>query len=127
MKFSDLFWPDSELEKVEIEYDLAKLTLWNDASSKRFTVVCSKLAGIANLCIWEDMTIEECNLNRVTYEDLANTQDGFLYEFYAAHNGIPYFGGKRIEDGITVLSFKLTNGIWFRVYCQQIELEEVTN
>ncbi len=123
MVFSDFFWPDSELEKMEVEYDSATLVFWNDAASCRVIVKCNQLAGLTDLCIWEDMTISESRVDKIKFEDFKNTEDRFLRLIYIAHDGIPYYGGKSLSDGITRLGFKLTNGIWFYIYCQKVDVQ----
>jgi len=58
MKFESIFWPDSQLVKIQIEYNYAGLVIWNDVLQKHLLVKCSGLAGINNLCIWDDTIIE---------------------------------------------------------------------
>ncbi len=123
MKFSDFFWPDSDLEKVEIEYDVARLTIWNNASGCRAIVKCEKLAGITNLCVWDDTTILETKCLPLDHRRLSEASgDAFLQSLVEAYDGVPSFGGKNLEDGIVVLRFLLTNHIWFSVYCQSVEV-----
>ena len=57
MNFININWADSNIENINIEYDCATLVIWNDILQKRLYVECSGLAGVTNLCIWDDTII----------------------------------------------------------------------
>ena len=117
MNFLEIDWADSSLEKVEIEYDLAKLTFFNDTFQKNMTVVCTGLAGISNLCIWDDTDINAWNLAPVT--DRSNP---FLQDLYASHDDRFDYGVNRRLTDLLELKIQLSNNIWFYVYCLKVEV-----
>ena len=119
MNFHNYAWADSQIEKINIEYDLATLFIWNDVLDKMLTVECSGLAGITNLCIWDDTIIAEADVFPVLNED--NDFLGNLYQAYS--KGIDY-GGRTLETGFLELRIELVNNIPFSIYCQNIEVKE---
>ena len=54
MKFENIDWADSNIDKIEIEYDCAKLLIFNDTLQKNVCVSCTGFVGLTNLCIWDD-------------------------------------------------------------------------
>ena len=120
MNFLEIDWADSSLDKVEIEYDLAKLTFFNDTFQKNMTVVCTGLAGISNLCIWDDTAVYNWDLAPVT--DRSNP---FLQDLYASHDEhFDYGFGNPVRKLTDLLELKmqLSNNIWFYVYCLKVEV-----
>jgi len=117
MNFLEIDWADSSLEKVEIEYDLAKLTFFNDTFQKNMTVVCTGLAGISNLCIWDDTAVYNWDLSPVT--DRSNP---FLQELYTSYDDRFDYGPDRRLTDLLELKMQLSNDMWFYVYCLKVEV-----
>lgn len=118
MKFTDIDWADSELEKVQIEHDLAILTIWNDTLQRRIDVVCTGLAGITDLCIWDDMIILRAELNTVTDEN-----DVFVRKLYSVYDREFDYGRRSLKEGLQELRIELSNRMIFSVYCQNVKIE----
>ena len=119
MKFENLYWPDSQLTTIQIEYDRANLVIWNDALQKRLSVECSGFAGITNLCIWDDTIILNANVYQV-----CDPHNEFLRNLYTAYSKDKDYGGRSLSSGLLELRIELVNYIPFSVYCQKIEVIE---
>ncbi len=119
MNFHHYDWADSEVERINIEYDLATLIVWNDTLQKRLAVECSGLAGITNLCIWDDTSIMSANVYPVV-----NADNEFLRNFYGAYSKGMDYGGRTLDNGFLELRIELSNYISFSIYCQNIEVKE---
>lgn len=122
MNFNNFFWPDSDLEQILISYNVAELTVWNDAINRRLVIRCNGLAGITDLCIWDDQIIIDAKVLCLSGDDLIKSQDSFLKKLCAAYPYSSVGDEKEIEDGIIILRLLLTNNIWFSVYCQSIDV-----
>lgn len=119
MKFENLYWPDSQLIRIQIEYDQAKLIIWNDILQKQLLVECSGFAGITNLCIWDDTIIMSARVYPVCDAD-----NEFLRNLYTAYSKNEDYGGRSLGNGLLELRIELVNYISFSVYCQNIEVVE---
>ena len=119
MKFENIYWPDSQLATIQIEYDRANLVIWNEVLKKRLSVECSGLAGITNLCIWDDTIIMSASVYPVCDAD-----NEFLNNLYTAYSKNKDYGGRYLGEGLLEMRMELVNGIFFRVYCQKIEVIE---
>ena len=118
MEFLEIDWADSDIESIKIEYDRASLVIWNDTLQKNLLVVCTGLAGITNLCIWDDTIIVSANVYPAF-----ETGDDFMNNLYGAYNKCYDYGGRSLSNGLIELRVKLTNSISFSVYCQRIVVE----
>ena len=116
MDFLKISWADSNIECINIEYDLATLTIWNDALKTRVTVQCSGFAGITNLCIWDDTIILTAEVNP------ANNDDPFVRNLYTEYDKNYDYGGRNLSNGLLELRIELVNHIAFSVYCQKIDV-----
>ncbi len=119
MNFCDIDWADSDLENIHIEYDRATLAIWNDALAMRLTVECSGLAGITNLCIWDDTIIVSAKVYPTD-----ETRDAYLRSLYEAYDKNSNYGGRSLCNGFVELRVKLVNCISFSVYCQEVSVTE---
>lgn len=118
-KFENIDWADSDLERIQLEYDFAVLTIWNDTFQKRLLVHCSGFAGMNNLCIWDDTIIMNAELKPVTNED-----NEFIRMLYTAYDRDFDYGGRSLKDDLLMLNIKLANNISFQLYCQKVEITE---
>lgn len=119
MKYENIYWPDSQLIRILIEYDQANLIIWNDALQRQLLVECSGFAGITNLCIWDDTIIMSTSLHPVCDAD-----NEFVRNLYTAYNKNKDYGGRSLSSGLLELRIELANYISFSVYCQKIEVIE---
>lgn len=119
MNFQDYHWADSDIENINIEYDHATLVIWNATLQTRLSVECSGLAGITNLCIWDDTIIMSASVYPV-----CNTDHEFLSNLYTAYSKDKDYGGRSLGSGLLELRIELANFISFSVYCQKIEVIE---
>lgn len=119
MTFKNIYWPDSQLEKIQIEYDCATLIIWNDVLQKRLTVRCTGLAGITNLCIWDDTIIMNAEVYPVTDFDT-----DFIHRLFEAYDKNYDYGGRTLSSGLLELRIELINHISFSVYCLKVDVIE---
>ena len=120
MKVEKYSWADSDLEKIQIEYDQATLIIWNDSVQKQLMVSCYGLAGITSLCIWDDTIILDVRVSSVTDEN-----SEFVRELYSKYEKNYDYGGRSLSDGLLELQIELTNNTSFSVYCLSIEVTEI--
>lgn len=119
MNFLDVDWADSDLLNIQIEYDLAILTIWNYTLQKRLLVHCTGLVGIDNLCIWDDTIIKDAGVYPVTDFDT-----DFVRRLFEAYDKNCDYGGRTLNDELLELKVELINNIPFSVYCQKINVTE---
>ena len=117
MRFEDIFWPDSEINKITIANDEIKIEIFDDAFQRSFSVLCTGVIGIEGLCIWEDITILHANLTHpIIKESLAGQK---LYKIYGGYPSM-----ETILSNITSLSIELIDNQVFTIYCQNISFSE---
>lgn len=121
MKFEEIFWPDSQLVRIQIEYDQANLLIWNDVLQKQLIIKCSGFVGITNLCIWDDTIIKSANVRRI-----CKLENEFICNLYKAYSKNKDYGGRSLNRGLLELKIELINEIPFMVYCQNIEVANST-
>jgi hypothetical protein len=119
MDFLCYDWADSDIENICIEYDHAKLLIFNDSCQKRLYVDCYGFAGINNLCMWDDTIILSAHVRSVFRSD-----NDFVRNLYATYNENQDYGGRSLKNGLLELKIELVNGIVFSMYCQKIEVTE---
>ena len=119
MKFHDYYWADSDIESINIQYDLATIVIWNDALQKMLSVECSGFAGITNLCIWDDTIIMSASVYHA-----CNADNEFLSNLDSAYSKNKDYGGRSLGSGLLELKIELANYISFSIYCQKIEVIE---
>lgn len=125
MKFDELFWPDSQIKFLYIKSDLAELVIFNDLLKEIVKIECKNLIGLSELCMWDDTVIFDTKYYKISGEEILTSKDPFLQKFSAAYDASDLcfdYGGKKIGDGIVILEIMLSNFIWFRIYCQDIEV-----
>lgn len=119
MEVSNYDWADSDIENIYIEYDHAKLLIFNDSCKKRLSVDCYGFAGINNLCMWDDTIIMNVHVRSVFRLD-----NDFVSNLYATYSENQDYGGRSLKNGLLELKIELVNGIAFSLYCQKIEIAE---
>ena len=119
MKFESVYWPDSHLIRIQIQYDHASLLIYNDTLQKELLIECSGLAGVTNLCIWDDMIIMEAGIYPAD-----DTNTAFMRNMYTVYDKSADYGGRSLSDGMQELRIELENHISFSVYCQKIQVIE---
>ena len=119
MNFLNYDWAESDIENIYIEYDHAKLLIFNDTCKKRLSVDCYGFAGINNLCMWDDTIIMNARILPVCRSD-----NEFICNLYAAYDENTDYGGRSLKNGLWELKIELVNGITFSIYCQKIEVSE---
>ena len=119
MTFETMYWADSLLKSIYIEYDRATLLVYHDVSKKDYFIECSGLIGIDDLCIWDDTIIMEASIQQVN-----KSSSDYIKKVYSAYDEKLDYGGRTLSDGVVVLRIKLTNEIEFGVFCQKIHVTD---
>jgi len=122
MKFEEIDWADSSIEKICIEYDRAVLFVYNDALERNMCVTCRGFIGLTNLCIWDDQIIDCAEVNKITDD----SENEFVCKLFSVYDKNMSYGERRLSDGIIELRVRLVNNITFSLYCQGIEAEELS-
>ena len=122
IKFAEIDWADSSIKSILLEYDKATLKIWNDALQKYLRVECSGLAGITNLCIWDDTIIFDSEIYPVDH-----VNSDFLKNLFVAYDKDFDYGGRSLSDGLIEWRVELVNNISFSLYCLRIAVFEDEN
>lgn len=122
MRFDELSWAGSTLEHLQLAYDSAVLTIWNESVQRRFRVCCSGFVGVADLCLWDDVVIADGAVRTITEAD-----NEFLRRFFTAYRVDFHREEQCLKDGLLELRMVLTNDIPLRLYCQQIDVRPSHN
>lgn len=117
MEFNRIDWADSLIENIYIEYNHAKLLIWNDAYQRKMIVDCYGLAGITNLCIWDDLIISD-----VTVISASESNSQFIRNLFCAYDVNADYGGRLLSEGFVEIKIELENSIVFSIYCQKIDV-----
>lgn len=118
MEFKNFFWPDSNIEKIEIQFDTIKLYIFNDALQKNVCVICTGFIGITNLLMWDDQIINDVAVREVQEDDT----DPFIQMLFSKYNKNFNYGERWLNREIYDLQIRLTNHTTFHIYCQSIEV-----
>ena len=121
MKFENIDWADSNIDKIEIEYDCAKLLVFNDTLQKNVCVSCTGFVGLTNLCMWDDQIIDDATVHQIQDDD----DTTFIKTVFSAYDKDFNYGERWLNKGVLELRIKLINGIAFSIYCQKIDVEYV--
>lgn len=113
--FYDYNWHDSIIEKIEIFENNVILSINNDDLNSRVKIICTRTAGITNLCMWEDTIITTANLNTVS-----DFSGEFIQSVFKAHPQYENYDCLPIKKGLLDLAIKLTNDIIFHIYCYDV-------
>ena len=119
MKISDIYWHDSQIEKISIEFDKAELLVESD--SKFYLITCTGLIGLTNLCFWDDTILWD-----MWVENADTSQDVFLQDVFTNYNKKIDYGGRTLEDDILVLVAHIINNIPAKIYCKKIDVSLVS-
>lgn len=117
---NSIFWADSNIEKITIEYNCAQLYVFNSALQRNLRLNCTGFIGLTNLCIWDDQIIEDAEFHQVSEDE--NTP--FLQMLFSAYDKNFNYGERWLNQGILEVRIKLVNGITFSIYCQKVDVEE---
>lgn len=121
MKFENIDWADSNIDKIEIEHDCAKLLIFNDTLQKNVCVICTGFVGLTNLCMWDDQIIDDATVHEIQDDD----DTPFIKTVFSAYDKDLNYGERWLNKGVLELRIKLINGIAFSIYCQKIDVEYV--
>lgn len=113
--FYNYSWHDSVIEKIEIFDDNVILSIYNDGLDSQVKIICSRTAGITNLCMWEDTTITTACLNTVS-----DFSGEFIQSILKAHPQYENEDWLPIKQGLLDLAIQLTNDIVFHIYCYDV-------
>ena len=81
MEFNSIDWADSNIEKIEIEYDSIKLYVFNDALQRNVCGICTGFIGLTNLCIWDDTIVEN-----IYVKNADQSSDSYLQNVFSNYD-----------------------------------------
>lgn len=119
MIIEDYFWPDSQIIKIVVEFNSARIYTWNDLLKQKIVIQCNGLVGMTNLCVWDDTIIKQMHACPVNMQE-----DLFIQTVLSKYLANYDYGGRSLGNGISELRIILTNDIPFSVYCQEILVKE---
>lgn len=120
MKFDEIYLPDTNIKNIFIEYDRAVITTIDVYEKMRnYKIICTGLAGVTDLNIWDEMCIIDADLKPVGVEDefVKQCQEKYSWDYDTGLN-------RKLSNGLILLSIELANFVVFKVYCQDIHIEE---
>ena len=117
MDFTKFNWADAYVNKINIEYDCADILIGYEFFNSHYTIRCTGLAGLTNLCIWEDMEIAETQISRVNQHN-----SKFINSLFSVTSLLTDPVERSIKDGFFELKITLTNDTTFSVFCQRISV-----
>ena len=118
MNLNDVNWIDSQLKKLTIEYDKAKLLV--ECDSGNYVITCTGFIGMDNLCIWDDTIVEN-----IYVENADPSSDVYLQNVFSHYDkdfDYDFGGGRILGENILILCVSIINNIPFRLYCKGIEV-----
>lgn len=115
IELNDVDWIDSQLEKITIEYDKAKLLV--ECDSGNYVITCTGLIGLTNLCIWDDTIIEN-----IYVKNADPSSDSYLQNVFSNYDKDFDCGGRILGENILILSVSIINNTVFDLYCKQISV-----
>lgn len=118
MQYNEIFWGDSTVEKVMIEYDKAVISVFNDNLQKIIKIVCSNCIGISEMFIWDEVIVENIFIEKVVSKE--HTMWKKIYEIYGTES---YDDEKNLLKPFFELKVVLINNLEFKVLCQEIAFD----
>ncbi len=121
IEFDNIDWADSDIERIEIEYDSIKLYVFNDALQRNVCVSCTGFIGLTNLCIWDDQIIDHAEIHQIADDESLP----FMEMVYQSYDKNSNYGERCLNDGVFDLCIRLVNKTSFNIYCQKITVEYI--
>ena len=121
MEFNNIDWADSNIEKIEIEYDSIKLYIFNDTLQRNVCVICTGFIGVTDLCIWDDQIIDYADARQIADDE----NIPFMKMVYASYDKNFNYGERYLNNGVIEVCIRLINNIPFNIYCQKITVEYI--
>lgn len=119
IKFNELFWGDSILEKIIIEYDKIIIKVFNDVLQKEILIECSKCIGITSVYTWDETIIENIILNPIVSE-----QDPMWKKTHEIYGGESFDAEKDLMKIFYEVKIIMINELELNIICQEMNLRE---
>lgn len=119
MEFNSIAWADSNIDKIEIEYDRIRLYVFNDAFQRNVCVICTGFIGLTDLCIWDDQIIDYAEIHQIADDESIP----FMEMVYSAYDKNSEYGARSLNEGVFDMCVRLINNTSFHIYCQKIAVE----
>lgn len=116
-RINELFWGDSTLEQVVIEYDKITVKVFNDITEKIVYIECLNCIGMTNLYIWDETIID----NIVLDEIMPNSHEMWK-KIYEAYGDESYDLNKNLRGKFYELTIKMINDLEFSIICKDVKL-----
>jgi len=120
LDYNKLFWGDSVLEKIEIEYDNIKIYIFNDVEQKHIIIECEYCAGMTEIITWDEIIIENVYLN-----EIKNEQHPLIASVKEQYGKLDYYEpNKSVYGSYFELRVLLISNLSFSVICKQVTFKD---
>lgn len=120
LDYNKLFWGDSVLEKIEIEYDNIKIYIFNDVEQKHIIIECEYCAGMTEIITWDEIIIENVYLN-----EIKNEQHPLIASVKEQYGELDYYEpNKSVYGSYFELRVLLISNLSFSVICKQVTFKD---
>lgn len=118
MNLHKIDFADSELKKLNIEFDKAEVFIQlDDEKNTNIVIKCSGLLGVNNLCIWDDTYIDSLSILP------ADKDSEFLKEVFKVY--ISSTPDRDLSKPIYDLKITFVNNLSCHIYIQEYEINNV--
>ena len=116
-EFNELFWGDSTIEKIVIQYDYVVLSIFNDVLQRTLDLKCFNCLGISAIPIWDEIIIDN-----VIFSNFHSIQNSIWKQLYDVHNLESFVQGKNLNTDFWEIKVILVDKLSFSVFCQKFEI-----
>ncbi len=110
-----LFWGDSELKKIEVEYDKITVTVFNDVLQKILFLECRGYAALSEIVLGDEVYIDSIKLFKSADTHLTEKANR-LYERMSLDDP----AGSDFWE----LHILMVNDAEFHVVCKQVDIHD---
>lgn len=118
-KINKSSWADWQLEKIEMDFDKICIRISDSEDKNSLYICCKDYIGLNIIGHWDEATIESIKIDE--QGDLIDESLQTVKTLYG-NNPLTGGGGKSIDDKWHQVNIKLIDGVFIRVACKLIEV-----
>ncbi len=115
IEYDAIFWADSFIKKIIIEYDRISVDVFNDLLQKSILIECRNCIGISKFIFVNEIILENIFLNNIS----AKSNQMYI-DVFDEYRNKAYEAEETLESPICELRFLLANGTDFSILCQEV-------
>ena len=119
LNFNDIFWGDSTLEKIEIEYNKIVVLIFNDATDQLVKIECEQCIGMTDIIIWDEVIIDNVFLKK--FDNQSNPLVKRICDIYKNTQSVKI----ELNSGLYELRIVLIEDIEFSIICKKITIKTI--